>query len=151
MSQEPAYTSDALDELLDLASSNAQAILLATASFLAGQGVPLEEWTASLGQSFARSWGEPEPWSADEFLDAMLTNYRSVGASVVDATLNPDRAEALIAGFPNPELCDDLEIDCGILDVYFTLPETLATDRDLTWEWRREGANTRFTVTRPNG
>lgn len=151
MSQEPAYTSDDLEELLDLASSNAQAILLGTAAFLAEKAIPLDEWTEFLGQAFARSWGEPEPWAAGEFLDAMLTNYRSVGASVIEATLDPERAAARITGFPNPELCEDLEIECGLLDVYFTLPASLAADRGLIWEWTREELDVQFTVTRRDG
>jgi hypothetical protein len=151
MAQEPAYASDSMDELLDLSSSNAQAILIATASFLVERGIPLDEWTASLAQSFSRAWDEPAPWNADEFLDAILTNYRTLGATIIESTLAPDHAEAAIAGFPLPDLCADLDVDCAMLDGYFDIPAIIAEKRGLSWSWRRDGEMTRLTVTRQTG
>ena len=70
-------------ELLEQARENAQALLLATIAFLEARGVPPAEWAAAIGERFSRGWGEPRPWDAGEFLDAMLTNLRAFGAELV--------------------------------------------------------------------
>ena len=98
-------------ELLEQARSNAQALILATVVFLEERGVPPAEWAAAIGATFARGWGEPRPWDAGEFLDAMLTNLRALGAEVKVAELGVDRAEATTTGFPDRELCALFAVD----------------------------------------
>ena len=68
-------------ELLEQARGNAQALILGTISFLKARGVSPEDWAAALGETFSRGWGDPRPWDAGEFLDAMLTNLRAFGAN----------------------------------------------------------------------
>src|SRR5918993_1006585 len=92
-------------ELLEQARGNAQALMLATVAFLEERGLPSEEWATAIGETFARGWGDVRPWDAGEFLDAMLTNLRALGADVETVTLSVDRAEATTTGFPDPELC----------------------------------------------
>src|SRR5688572_814504 len=102
----PTYADYDADELLEQAQANAQAALIATVAFLQERGIPLADWTAALGRTFALAWDEPEPWDADEFLDDILVNLRSLGAVVVAADLAADRSEAVTTGFPDPDLCD---------------------------------------------
>ena len=78
-------------ELLEQARNNAQALILATVAFLEERGVPPAEWAAAIGETFARGWGDPRPWDAGEFLDAMLTNLRALGAEVKEAQLGVDQ------------------------------------------------------------
>ncbi len=73
---------ETVEELLDLARANAQALIIATTGYLAQAGIPLEGWSGYLGQVFARSW---DVWMAGDpnaFLDAVLTNYKARGAQV---------------------------------------------------------------------
>ncbi|HEX5499776.1 MAG TPA: hypothetical protein VFX03_11130, partial [Thermomicrobiales bacterium] len=63
-------------ELLEQAQANAQALILATISYLGDEGISANDWAESVGVCFARGWGEARAWDASEFLDAMLTNYR---------------------------------------------------------------------------
>ena len=81
-------------ELLEQARDNAQALMLATVAFLEERGIPPEEWAAAIGETFARGWGDVRPWDAGEFLDAMLTNLRALGAEVetVDVGRGPGRS-----------------------------------------------------------
>jgi hypothetical protein len=144
----PSYAEDSTEDLLEQARSNAQATIIATIAFLEERGLPVAEWTAALGRTFGRAWDEPEPWDADEFLDAMLTNLRALGARVDHADLTPDRAEATTTGFPDPELCALFGADPARIAVFNDVPAPLARDRSLSWEWTRHGEETSYVVRR---
>ena len=147
VTKQPTYQNDTCEELLDLSRANAQAIVVATAAFMTEIDVPVSAWTAFLGDLFARSWDDSLDLSAGDFLDAMLTNYRSFGADVISARLGERRAEAVIAGFPKSELCLELGADCRLAEAYFEVPAALAESHDLQWTWERDGARTKLLVT----
>jgi hypothetical protein len=145
--QEPAgYAEETAEELLEQAQSNAQATIIATVAFLQECGVPIADWTGALGRTFGLAWDEPAPWEAGEFLDAMLTNLRSLGAQVVSADLQADRAEATTTGFPDPELCAVFGVDPTLVAAFNDVPAAIARDRSLTWTWTRQGEETHFVV-----
>jgi hypothetical protein len=144
----PGYASDTTEELLEQARSNAQATIIATVAFLAERRLPLADWTAALGLIFGLAWDDPTPWDASEFLDAMLTNYRSLGATILAADLTPDRAEATTTGFPDPALCALFAVDPTLVAAFNDVPISLAQARSLRWEWSRTGDQTRYLVTR---
>jgi hypothetical protein len=123
-------------ELLEQARGNAQALILATVAFLEKRGIPPSEWAASIGETFAAGWGEPRPWDAGEFLDAMLTNLRALGAEVVAVELGVGRAEATIARFPDPALCELLGIDLVRAAVIHDAAAPIAVPRGLSWTWQ---------------
>ena len=102
---EHGHAEYAAAELLEQARANAQALLLGTVAFLREQGVDAGAWAAALGEAFGRGWGEARPWDAAEFLDAMLTNYRALGAEILAARLGTETAEATLGPFPDPDLC----------------------------------------------
>src|SRR5215213_4136586 len=136
-------------ELLEQARSNAQALILATVAFLEERGTPPVEWAAAIGETFARGWGDPRPWDAGEFLDAMLTNLRALGAEVKQANLGVDRAEATISGFPDPELCALFGVDPPHAAVFHAAAAAIAAPRGLRWSWELEPDGiTRFVVER---
>ncbi|MBW3634191.1 MAG: hypothetical protein KY456_14300 [Chloroflexi bacterium] len=122
-------------ELLEQARGNAQAVILATVAFLAERGIPPAEWAAALGETFARGWGDPRPWDAGEFLDAMLTNLRALGADVETVELGVDRAMATTTGFPDPELCTLFAVDPSRVAVFHDAAVTIAASRGLRWTW----------------
>lgn len=136
-------------ELLEQARGNAQALILATVAFLEQRGIPPSEWAGAIGETFAGGWGESRPWDAGEFLDAMLTNLRALGAEVVSAELGVDRAEATIAGFPDSALCELFGVDPARAAVIHDAAAAIAAPRGLSWEWRVEDDGpTRFVVER---
>jgi hypothetical protein len=146
--QPSGYAEDTPEELLEQAQSNGQATIIATIAFLTEHKLPIADWTASLSRTFALAWDEPEPWDAGEFLDAMLTNFRSLGATVLASELNPDRAEATTTGFPDPELCAIFGVDPALVAAFNDIPASLAAERSLSWEWFRSGDETRYAVRR---
>jgi hypothetical protein len=136
-------------ELLEQARSNAQALILATVAFLEERGTPPAEWAETIGATFARGWGDPRPWDAGEFLDAMLTNLRALGAEVQEAELGVDRAEATTTGFPDRELCVLFAVDPAHAAVFHDAAAAIAAPRGLRWTWQMEADDvTRFVVER---
>lgn len=136
-------------ELLEQARENAQALILATLAFLDARGVPANEWASAIGETFSRGWGDPRPWDAGEFLDAMLTNLRALGAEVSSVDLGIDRAEATTTGFPDAELCALFGTTVEQAAVFHEAAGRIAAARGLQWSWEigPDGA-TRFVVER---
>jgi hypothetical protein len=145
---EHGYADYTVDELLEQAQSNAQAVIVATAAFLGARGVPLEEWVAAIGLALARGWDEPRPWDAGEFLDAMLTNYRSLGAEIVEVDLTTDRAEAVLRGFPDPDICALFGVEPALAAAFHQVAAPIALERGLTWSSTPENGDTRLLVTK---
>ena len=149
---EHGHADYAESELLEQARGNEQALILATVAFLDERGIPPAEWAAAIGETFARGWGDVRPWDAGEFLDAMLTNLRALGAEVVKAELGVDRAEAATTGFPDPELCELFGIDPARAAVIHEAAAVIAAPRGLRWTWdiAPDGV-TRYVVERVDG
>jgi hypothetical protein len=147
----PERGEESVEELLEQAQANAQAAVIATVGFLRAEGVPLERWTTALGRTFARGWDEPQPWEAGEFMEAMLTNFRSIGAEVRSATLAPDRAEAVIASFPDEELCALFAVPAEDVAHFLDATAVIAAERGLRWSWERDGEETRCLAERTEG
>lgn len=138
---------ESVEELLDLARANAQALVIATTGFLGQAGIPLEGWSGYLGQVFANAWDDSLSGDPKAFLDAVLTNYKAMGAQVHSTKTEPGRAEAVISGFPNEGLCDELDADCSLALAYNDAAEPIAERLGLTWWWGASGEMTTLVVT----
>lgn len=138
----------AVAELLEQAQSNAQATVIATAAFLNERGLAIDDWTEAVGRRFAIGWDEPRPWDAGEFLDAMLTNFRSLGATILSVDLGPERAEATATGFPDPDLCALFNVAPALAARFNDATAVIARDRGLAWSWTLDGDRTHYLVTR---
>jgi hypothetical protein len=146
---QPTYLDYSAEELLEQAQQNAQASLIATVAFLLEREIRPEAWAAFIGDRFALAWDGEEPWAADEFLDAILANYRSLGATVVSVELRPDRAEAVITGFPDPAACVRFGASVAAVASFHTATGPIAAGRGLHWSWTLEDpaeARTRLVV-----
>jgi len=144
----PSYADYTAEELLEQAQGNAQAAIIATVGFLRSRGIPVADWAEAVGARFARAWGEPEPWDADEFLDAMLTNLRSLGAAVTAAELAPERATATLTGFPDPAQCALFGVAPADVARFLDATAPIAGERGLAWSWELDGEQLRLSATR---
>lgn len=136
------------EDLLEQAQSNAQATIVATIGFLTERGIPAEEWAAAIGGAFARLWDEGRAWEAGEFLDAMLTNFRSLGAEVISSELGIDRAEAAIGGFPSPFYTEAFGVDPAHVLRYVDAARVIAAKVGLVWEWKQQRDRLQLVVRR---
>ena len=134
-------------ELLEQAQANAQALLLATAAFLESRGISLDDWAVAVGETLSRGWGEPRAWDAGEFLDAILTNLRALGAEVIAVDLGVERATAVTFGFPSRELCGLFGVDFAAATAVYEAIGVIAGLRGLDWSWQgADGDTIRVTV-----
>jgi hypothetical protein len=136
------------DELLEQSQANAQAAIIATVAFLRDEGLSIEHWAHALGGTFALGWDDPRPWDAGEFLDAMLTNFRSIGATVISSQIGDDIAEADIRDFPDLELCALFGVDPQQVALFNNATAVIASQRGLTWEWQLASGQTHYVVRR---
>ena len=137
---EPTYLDYSVEDLLEQAQQNAQASLIATVAFLLEREIRPDAWAAFIGDRFALAWEDDDLWGADEFLDAMLANYRSLGATVVSAELGPARAEAVITGFPDPAACARFGASVAAVAAFHAATAPIAAGRGLRWSWTLEDA-----------
>lgn len=150
---EPDSATEAIEdadvaEILEQAQGNAQALIIATVAFLDGRGVPLDAWTEAIGATFAQSWDETDDWEAGDFMEAMLTNFRSLGAKLTSSSLGPDRAEAVTVGFPDPEFCTLFGVDPARVAQFNDTTTVIAAKHGIIWSWRLEGEETRYVAER---
>lgn len=138
---------ESTEELLDLARANAQAVIIATTGYLVQTGLPLDGWSAYLGSVFANSWDDSMAGDPEAFLAAVLTNYKALGANVVSTTFENGRAEAVITGFPDEALCEELDSDCSLVLAYHDLGAVVAERLGLTWWWGTDEGRTVLVVT----
>ncbi len=136
-------------EQLEQAQQNAQAVIIATVATLREQGVSLDGWAAGIGQRFSASWGEPEPWEANEFLDAMLSVLQALGAEIAWADLaDPTVASATIAELFDDELCATFGTTRADVLTYLDATNGIAAPRGLAWEWQLDGDDVQVKVRR---
>lgn len=134
-------------ELLEQGQANAQALIIATVAYLQEQGISLEDWSAGIGRRFTAAWGAPEPWAAGEFLDAMLTNLRSLGAVVEWADLDDVTvASAMLSNLFDEEQCLLFGTSRNDALHYLNATREIAAMRGLVWEWQSDGDDVQIKV-----
>ena len=104
-----------------------------------------------VAQVFARSWERGELWTAGEYLDALLTNFRSLGATVAAANLGETEATASIENYPDDELARMLGVDPAFGGAMFHVGVHLAGLLGLRLRWRREGVRVDLDVVAASG
>lgn len=109
------------EELLEQSSFNAQALFLGTVQTLISVDGALGAWRAGIADVFARGWDLSRTWRAEEILDALLTNFRSFGAEIIEANLSADPPTAVLAELPDLELAESLGLDPDHISELFVI------------------------------
>ena len=146
-SPESSYLDDTTETLLEQSQQNAQGLILATIAVLDDLGLLPEAWADGIGERFSEAWGVEEAWEPGEFLDAMLTNYRALGALVDDVSITDEAAAATVTGFPDEELCDVFNVRPADAAVFHRVAGEIARRRGLHWTWEQGEESTRLIVT----
>jgi hypothetical protein len=132
-----AYTDE---ELLEQSQFNAQALLLASVVALGGEQATVDRWTRGVADVFIRGWDQDRIWQASEILDALLTNYRSFGAQVIEVNLQAEPPTAIIADLPDLELASDLGVDERDADAIFLIGTHIVQGLGHELAWRRDAS-----------
>lgn len=126
------------EELLEQSQFNAQALLMASVAALGNGEEAVERWAKGVAEVFARGWDTDRDWEPAEVLDALLTNYRSFGANVIEADLTGAPATATIADLPDLELAESLGVQDEHADAIFRIGAHLAAALGRTLSWTRD-------------
>ncbi len=135
------------EELLDQSQLNAQAMLLGTVEILNAHPDVLATWREGLAGIFLRGWDVEREWSANEILDALLTNYRSFGALVIEHDDGADPPTARLADLPDAELAGALELDPGHIRELLNIGAELARHLGGQLDWTIEADSGDITLT----
>ncbi len=135
------------EELLDQSQLNAQAMLLGTVELLNAHPEVLAAWRQGLAGIFLRGWDVDREWTANEILDALLTNYRSFGALVIEHDAAADPPTARIAGLPDAELTEALRLDPGHVRELLSIGAALARHLGGQLDWTIESDSGDITLT----
>lgn len=128
-------------ELLEQAQVNAQALFLATAEALSDDKGRLSQWREALAATFIRGWDAEQEWEPGDILFALVTNYQSYGAEVIDSDFESEQPFATIANLPNTYLADVLGVPPDRLHHLFRIGEDLAArlGGSLAWSINEDG------------
>jgi hypothetical protein len=125
------------EELLELSQFNAQALLMASVAALHGDDEVIDSWAKGVAEVFVRSWDTEREWEPAEVLDALLTNYRSFGAQVIEVDLTGEPTTAIVADLPDLELAESLGVTDQHADAIFQVGTHLARSLGRTLVWSR--------------
>lgn len=126
------------EELLEQSQFNAQALLMASVAALQGGNRDVETWASGVADVFIRGWDTERQWEPAELLDALLTNYRSFGAQVIESNLGSTPATAVVADLPDLELAESLGVTDQHADAIFIIGRSLAQSLGRTLTWTRD-------------
>lgn len=125
------------DELLEQSQLNAQALLLASVAALEAGPDSVDRWAEGVAEVFLRGWDRKREWQPSKILDALLTNYRSFGAQVIDFDVDADEPTATIADLPDLELTEALDVPEDYADALFKFGTHIAASLGASLRWER--------------
>lgn len=84
------------EEIATQSMKNAEAHLLATASFLKSQGYDMSRWTQHVGHLYAQGWEDLVDENAAVIARSVALNWVSCGAEMIDFSGDDDSAEVVM-------------------------------------------------------
>src|ERR687893_1115764 len=136
------------EEVSDQAQGNATALALTALAYLKERGLDLDEYVAFHGRRFAPAWEELRGRPVAEAARLAALNAVSLGATLISLSGDDRRAEVLVAGWPDEEFLDLLQLSREDaqrqLDAFGPITEHLG----IRYGWRREGDAVRMTFER---
>lgn len=136
------------EEISSQAQGNATALALTALAYLKERGLDLDEYVAFHGRRFAPLWEELRGRPVVEVARLAALNAVSLGATLISLSGDDRRAEVLVAGWPDEEFLDLLQLSREDaqrqLDAFGPITEHLG----IRYGWRREGDAVRMTFKR---
>jgi hypothetical protein len=127
------------DEVLEQAKANAQALFLVTLGYLKEKGLSVDEFSSFVGDKFTLGWDSLQGKGALAAMRMFALNMVSVGGTLESLTGNEARAQAVIAGWPSPDLLKAFGASRDDADRTYSVFQPIAEVLELGYEWRRQG------------
>lgn len=126
------------EELLELGQQNAQALLLSASLAIGDDEDVLGVWIEGIAEVLLRGWDTEQEWSVGELMDALTTNYRTYGGTIISQEIGDSLAVAIVADIPDLALAEALGATDAEGDVLFRIGEHIVAGLGHTMHWERD-------------
>jgi hypothetical protein len=127
------------DELLEQAKANAQALALVAIGYIKEKGLPPDDYWSFVGEKFTMGWDALKGEGARAAMRMFALNMVSVGGTLESMSGDEARAEAVISGWPSPDLLQTFGGSRDDVDRMYAVFQPIASVVGLRYEWRRDG------------
>lgn len=128
-----------MDDVLQQAEMNAQALFLVAIGYLNEKRLPLDEFWSFVGEKFTLGWDALQGRGARVAMRMFALNMVSVGGTLESLSGDEARAEAIIADWPSPDLLQAFGVSRSDSDRLYAVFQPIADFLGLGYEWRRKG------------
>lgn len=132
------------EELLEQSQMNAQALILGVFDTLRDDPDAMNRLTAGIAQTFLKGWDASRSWEPVEILDALLTNYRSMGADIDAYEPDEESPNATLVELPNADLVAQLGVSATAFRPMLMVSERLVSELGCELEWSHDAAEGRI-------
>ena len=129
-----------VEELLEQSQMNAQAWILGVFDTFRDDQESMNRLTDGIAQTFLRGWDATRAWEPVEILDALLTNYRSMGADIDAYDPDEESPIASLAELPNADLVEQLAVSSTAFRPMLMVSERLVNQLGCELEWSHDAA-----------
>lgn len=149
---EPTFRSDidhghedyTVEELLEQSQLNAQALVLSVFSAVQDDAQLLDRLASRIAQTFVNGWDATRTWEPVEVLDALLTNFRSLGGEVDQYEPESTSPSAVVVDLPNADLVEQLGVEATAFRPMLLVSERLVGLLGCELEWSHDAAEGRI-------
>jgi hypothetical protein len=128
------------EELLEQSQLNAQALVLSVFASLGDDPAAVTRMAAGIAETFLRAWDAEREWAPVEILDALLTNFRSLGGEVDQYEPEEVAPSAEIEGLPDPVLVEQLGIPATAFRPMLLVCQRLVEGLGCELEWSHDAS-----------
>lgn len=132
------------EELLEQSQLNAQAFILGVFATVQGDAEQLERLSEGVAATFLRGWDAERGWEPVEILDALLTNFRSLGGEVDEYEPDEDAPNAVVVDLPSADLVEQLGVQQTAFRPMLMVSERLVSSLGCELEWSHDAAEYRI-------
>ncbi len=139
------------EELLEQSQMNAQALLLGVFDAIHDDQEVLRRVTDGLAATFLRGWDAERDWEPVEILDALLTNFRSLGGDIDRYAPDDASPSAEVVDLPDADLVAQLGVSAIAFRPMLLVCQRLVEQLGSELEWSHDAASgrIRLQVNRP--
>jgi hypothetical protein len=127
------------DELLQQAQANAQALFLVAVGYFKEKKLSIDDFSSFVGEKFTWGWDALQGKGALAAMRTFALNMVSVGGTLESLSGDEERAEAVISGWPSPDMLEAFGVARDDTDRLFRVFGPIAGVLGLGYEWRRQG------------
>lgn len=132
------------EELLEQSQLNAQALILGVFDAVKDDPVATSQLTSGIARTFANGWDASRDWAPVEILDALLTNFRSLGGDIDSYEPEEVSPNAVVVGLPDSSLVEQLGVSPLVFRPMLMVSERLVVQLGCELEWSHDATANRI-------